>query len=266
MPRLKRIKVAPPESLVRTVQHARPSSILSQRDPSSSVSSSGAGTKGSDDSEGLVTTKTTGTDRKGVPRQEATMSGALEPEDTGKKPLKPLRGRKRALISRIAREGDHARAIEVLKAQRDAALAKEAGLDAPTPRVQPLQPLVVAKPTGLVNDAPRPTTGDTQIGLGFSGKPAPIHEASVLIAAQPKRRPRQPSLLQVAQSQNAAPASDDEGSLADFEPNDTSTPFQKRVSQQKPASSSPSLQQNSSSRKRKLSTTEIPMPASQSPI
>lgn len=80
----------------------------------------------SEDSQDLLTTKTIYSKRmRGVVPQEATMSGALVPEEKAPARANPVAGRKRPVPSRIVRAGEPNKAIEALKARRDAAMGAE---------------------------------------------------------------------------------------------------------------------------------------------
>lgn len=80
----------------------------------------------SDDSQGLITTKMVGSKRmRGAVPQEATMSGALAPEEKAPARANPVARRKRPVPSRMVRAGEPNKAIEALKARRDAALGAE---------------------------------------------------------------------------------------------------------------------------------------------
>lgn len=74
----------------------------------------------------VLTTKTIDFKRmRGVVPQEATMSGALAPEEKAPARAIPVAGRKRPVPSRIVRAGEPNKAIEALKARRDAAMGAE---------------------------------------------------------------------------------------------------------------------------------------------
>lgn len=80
----------------------------------------------SDDSQGLITTKIIDSKRmRGVIPREATMSGALAPEEKAPARTNPVAGRKRPVPSRMVRAGEPNKAIEALKARRDAAMGAE---------------------------------------------------------------------------------------------------------------------------------------------
>ena len=266
MPRPKRARVAPSQPTLRVVKPTTSHGEISS--PLQPLSELAATT--SDDSEGLVTKNPTGLNRRGVARQEATMSGALAAEDVATAArLKPPRTRKRAAFSRIARDGDHDRAINALEARRDAALAKEKA----------------AKEGGKLGSEDgemayqQRASGTALPGVEISpavqteeARPPLRRESSVL--ADFKRRPRKPSLLQMVQAQHQQPAaedSDDDDSLNDFQPEDESTPFMKprfhpTNAHSTPSASAPSVLQTSSSRKRKFGSPEpeVQVPASQS--
>lgn len=80
----------------------------------------------SDDSQDILTTITIDSKRmRRVVPQEATMSGALAPEEKAPARANPVAGRKRPVPSRIVRAGEPNKAIEALKARRDAAMGAE---------------------------------------------------------------------------------------------------------------------------------------------
>lgn len=76
--------------------------------------------------DGVLTTKTMDFKRMlGAVPQEATMSGALAPEENAPARANPVAGRKRPVPSRKVRAGEPNKAIEALKARRDAAMGAE---------------------------------------------------------------------------------------------------------------------------------------------
>lgn len=213
--------------------------------------------------------------RGGLAKQEYTMSGALDPKELGDGLARPPTGRQRAALSKIAREADHARAIEALKKRRDAALAAQGGDQIQVPSPQPAKHTEDARPPTRGKDTPAMSGAQTlPYGLGSQEQGTPAIESSVLAIAKFKRRPRQPSILQLVQQQdNRAEEQDDNDDLDDFLPDDESTPF--LVSQTKlqiqgtPTSSSSSSQQLPTlnhSRKRKLTPPDIQVPRSQSVV
>ncbi|KAL8722038.1 MAG: hypothetical protein Q9225_001414 [Loekoesia sp. 1 TL-2023] len=270
MPRPKRTKVAPSDPIaIPTIAAEKRKTDLEPLSASESVSSS-RGTNGSDDSEGIITTNKAGVNHRGVAPQIATMSGALAVEDVGEKRLKPLSSRRRVALSRIAREADHAKAIEALKARRDAALAAEKlakeGIQVEV-QIQSAQTAKAPVATRVLpvapSHAPMTSNQGSRLTQAAETRATPSRETSILDIENFKRRPRQPSLLQIAQAQNAAEESEIDDTLDDFNPDDESTPLHQSNPglQLDPLSTSSGHQ--SSSRKRKLSTPEIQVPASQ---
>ena len=283
MPRPKRSKVAPSEPITRvatTVLTAEPTSEMSSHSSSERV------TTNSDDSEGLISKSKTEVNRPVVAPQEATMSGALAPEDLAGGRLKPIRGRKRAALSRIAREGDHARAIAALEARRNAALAKEKaeeeqrklaneGVILGTQHDTINVGVAVLEARSGIAKAAVGEVGNVATGARLSRPTTAVgsqrRESSIL--ADFKRRPRQPSLLAMVSAQHQqdqAEESNSDDSLNDFQPDGESTPFMISKSQPPEPKSTPSArtssqQLSSGSRKRKLAAIEpeIQVPASQ---
>lgn len=271
MPRPKRTKVAPskPISFATIVaEKSKPSNPEPVLSPASGSITSSRKTNTSDDSDGVVTANKTGVNRRGVAPQIATMSGALAVEDFGEKRPRPLSSRKRITLSRIAREADHTKAVENLRAQRDAALAADkTGDEGNRGEVQ-----VPWRQTGKVPFAQICPSAQQQLSIDRGSQPTqvskaratPSRETSILAIENFKRRPRQPSILQIAQAQNLAEGSSIDDTLDDFNPDDESTPVhQTHIGIQHRFSSS-SSGHHSSSRKRKLSTPDIQVPVSQS--
>ncbi|MCJ1249943.1 hypothetical protein MMC30_007169 [Trapelia coarctata] len=276
MPRPKRTKVAPSAPTVVPAASMRFNSAV--RDSASP----GRTTTNSDDSEGIVKTI-----RKGAKSKDpdVQMSGALAPEDVnGSTSGKPPSGRQRAALSRIAREADHARAIEALKKRRDEAMAKEtvdqASGQVVVPSFMPEAQEVATQTRGVQADM----EAETMIVERIRPVPASVRkiqatpraESSILALAKFKRRPRQPSILQIGrlETSTSGSASDLDEMLDDFQPDDESTPFHvsrlKSTTQGMPRppsaeTSSPPRLSSSNSRKRKLTPPEIQVPRSQSP-
>ncbi|CAF9924578.1 MAG: hypothetical protein ALECFALPRED_002789 [Alectoria fallacina] len=264
MPRPKRSKVAPSAPI--TFPHlAKPvvASAAQKQKDIFSPASSGRVTTTSDDSDGLVVSKKTGARGKGMKVQEYTMSGALAPEDIGPTRLKPPSNQTRAALSKIAREADHARKVAEAKVRK--------GAEAPTePTTEPDQILSsiptenvpASKPSlnGIGNSSAIKTA---QMGLGLRTGETPRPQPSML-GATFKKRARQPSLLQMLQTQNDPSDDLDDDDLDDFRPDDESTPMIKSMLQSNSQHTSASSRQRSGSRKRKLATPEIQVLASQS--
>lgn len=181
--------------------------------------------------------------------------------------MKPLTGRKRAVLSKIARNADHDKAIEALKARRDAALAAQKGVEVQS---IPTEPTMVTEPVaerlGRASDLVPVVAGK------YPSIPATPQGglASAFRGSNVKRRPRQPSLLQLVQAQtNPRGEEEEDDDLDDFHPDDESTPFLQAKSPILPPNSlspsSGSSANQSSSRKRKRSSPVIQVERSQSP-
>ena len=269
MPRPKRSKVAPSAPTARVLKPTATST-----EETSSPRSPGR-TNGSDDSDGLVTTTRAAIPKSGLANQEFTMSGALDPNELGGRRARPPTGRQRATLSKIAREADHVRAIEALRRRRDAVLAAQGGGQVQVPSSQATRPVEDTRPptrgkdTSAVTSAPVLPSGPS---LEEQGTPAV--DSSVLAIAKFKRRPRQPSILQlVQQHDNRAEEQDGDEDLDDFQPDDESTPFLVSKTnpqiQDTPTSSSSTSQQLpglAHSRKRKFTPPVIQIPRSQSSV
>lgn len=227
-------------------------------------------TSASDDSEGLVKTERSRVSQKRAVNPTVTMSGALAREETGGGLAKPITGRKRAALFKITRNADHERAIEALKARRDAALAAEKQTEV---QVQVQVPSSIPTvPIGAV----APVTEDHQKDLDFvtesQSVPATprVGRAATIRGSNFKRRPRQPSLLQLVRAQASnLPDEKEDDDLDDFHPDDESTPFFQGKSQlllSNSSSTSPvPTASHSGSRKRKLSSPVVQVKKSQSP-
>lgn len=223
---------------------------------------------GSDDSEGLVKTQRNQIIRKGTTTQNMMMSGAIAPKNADAARVKPLTGRKRAVLSRIVRNADHDKAIEALKARRDAALAAERGSEIQVPSSIPTEPPIAMEPAAEQHE--RTSDPVPAVVVKPTSVPATprVGAASAFRGSNFKRRPRQPSLLQLVQAQANPQDELDDDDLDDFHPDDESTPFLHAKSQLFPQTSlysSESSPNQSSSRKRKLSTPVVQVERSQSP-
>ena len=261
MPRPKRSKVAPsaPIPLPHLTKPAVASAAQKQRDLFS-PSSSGRVTTTSDDSDGLVVSKKSEARGKGLKGQEYTMSGALAPEDIGSTRLKPPSNQTRAALSKIAREADYAKKAAEAKAMRGATQAEAAAEPDQIPSSIPTESALVPKPSelGVGNSS---AVHGVQMGLSSRIGETPRQQPSML-GATFKKRARQPSLLQMLQMQNDPSDNLDDDDLDDFRPDDESTPIIKSMSQPDAHRTSSSSRQTSGSRKRKLATPEIQVPAS----
>ncbi|KAI4242647.1 MAG: hypothetical protein L6R42_010941, partial [Xanthoria sp. 1 TBL-2021] len=180
------------------------------------------------------------------------MSGALAVEDVGPGRSRPVSSGKRVELSRIAREGDYAKSHETAKKRGDANVVAERLARTAEDAERQMQSTHKAK-------APSQKIAPIQIA---KTQATPLRENSVLALENFKRRPRQPSILQIAQAHNAAAESENDDTLDDFNPDDESTPFQDSRSIHQQEHSSTSSRQPLP-RKRKLFTPEIQVPASQ---
>ena len=259
MPRPKRSKVTPsaPITFPHLAKQAVASAAQKQKD-TFSPASSGRVTTTSDDSDGLVVSKKTRARGRGTEAQEYRMSGALAPEDIGPTRLKPASNQTRAALSKIAREADYARKVAEGKArQGDAAQAQ----DATEPeQIQSSIPMESKPSLGGVGISS--AVKSAQIGLGSRIVETP--QPSMLVATF-KKRARQPSLLQMLQTQNDPSDDLDDDEVDDFHPDDESTPMIKSMLHSNVQHTSSSSRQTSGSRKRKLASPEIQVPASQTP-
>jgi len=262
MPRPKRSKVAPsaPITLRRVAQPlVRVPAAQKQKDVFSPTSS-GRVTNGSDDSDGLVVARRAESRGKNAIPQEYTMSGALAPEDIGTTRLRPPSGKIRATLTRIAREADHAEAVENARARRAAQPV----------RTEPEQIQSSFLEESLlggdnaIESSQSPARNNSHATLGSRIQETPRLQSSMLGGAMFKRRPRQPSLLQMVQSQNQVQDEVDDDDMYNFLPDDESTPLIKSLSQPRAHTISSSSRQTSGSRKRKQATPEIQVATSQS--
>lgn len=263
MPRPKRTKLALSTS-------AAPMRVTNskQKNPRqlelSSTTSSDRVHNNSDDSEGLVTTRKVKADQGGrVSAQEATMSGALAPEDPAPARPRPLGGRKRLVRSKIGRDADHDKAIEALKARRDAASAAERGGPRPVESTFAEMSPVRGRAMIRAEEINPPAGAVAERIVQATPRMAP----SVLEASNFKRRPRQPSLLRLVQAQANQQSEDQEDDSDDFQPDDESTPLLKSKSQSglyiSPSPPPVQSAHTSSSAKRKRTSPEVHVPMSQ---
>ncbi|KAI9675383.1 MAG: hypothetical protein M1817_001287 [Caeruleum heppii] len=260
MPRPKRTKVVPALSKSTPKARASTSSTIQQPLRGSTQGLSSSAEIVSDDSQGLVTSRPRSHGRESRPSQEGMMmSGALGVGDIRRPTTRPTRNT-RTELSRVAREGDHARAIEGLKKRRDEALGRAKG-----DQVLRMPSSVAEKPLPSVEHDDRQTT--------IGSRPTPMRDEPVFDIANFKRRQRQPSILRMLQAQQANERDDNAVSASedDFQPDDESTPLNlsKSVASLQPGSTSatPSIPNDDSclSRKRKLSSPEVQVPKSSPP-
>ncbi|KAI9815534.1 MAG: hypothetical protein M1827_002668 [Pycnora praestabilis] len=267
MPRPKRTKIVPsvPTScLSNPITSASP--ILQRRNPIQQASERVENS--TDDSDGLVTTLTRIRKRSCAVDQDVSMSGGLGDGDVKNAHRRPGVTRRKAEMSRVAKEADHANALEGLKRRRDAALAAQRG--------EVLVPFtateeIIAKPVERDEVEPalmRSSAVGEEVTRRVLGTPG--METSVLAIANFKRRPRQPSILRMVERGN----DDDDVDEDDFNPDNESTPLNLSKSRSGIATDAGSavlsseLPITSSSRKRKLTRLDdqalhssLPLPA-----
>ncbi|MCJ1428584.1 hypothetical protein MMC29_006494 [Sticta canariensis] len=263
MPRSKRTKLALSTS-AGPMRVGNPKQKNPRQLELSSTTSSDRVLNNSDDSEGLVTTNNIRADQRGgVSAQDSLMSGALAPGDLAPARARPLGKRKKPLRLKIGRDADHDKAIEALKARRDAALAAEREGHLPAGSTLTNRSPVRGRAIVRAEEVNPPAGVVTERIVQATPRMAP----SVLEASNFKRRPRQPSLLRVIQAQANHQSEEEEDDLEDFQPDDESTPFLKSKSQSglyiSPSPPPVQSDQMSSSRKRKRTPPEVHVPMSQ---
>lgn len=126
----------------------------------------------SDDSQGLITTKMIDSKRiSGVVPREATMTGALTPGEKAPVRANPVAGRKRPVPSKMVRAGEPNKAIEALKARRDAAMGAERRDQVQVPSSQYPGDTLLPKPSieGRRGFAPRERILEAEDGTSRSG-------------------------------------------------------------------------------------------------
>lgn len=220
----------------------------------------------SDDSDGLMTTKKTNLKQRAIASmQETVMRGALAVTDTGTPRSRTLAGRQRPGPTKIQRNPNQNKAVEALKARRDAALAAERG-----------ETFQIRIPLSYPDSIPTyksPVRGQssakaTEIPEKLTGMEKNV-QATPQMGSNFKRRPRQPSLLRLIQAQANPQSEDEDDDLEDFHPDDESTPFIKQKSQAgldvSPSSVASSPTSSSLKRKRASPNTqaEVQVPMSQ---
>lgn len=187
---------------------------------------------------------------------EYTMSGALAPEDIGPTRLKPPSHQTRDALSKIAREADYARKVAEGKARQGGTASAQAATE--PDQIQSSIP-TESKPS-LAGAGLSSAVKSAHMGLG--SRIGETSQPSMLGAAL-KKRARQPSLLQMLQTQTDSSDDLDDDELDDFHPDDESTPMIKSTLQSNAQHTSSSSHQTSGSRKRKLGSPEVQVPASQ---
>ncbi|MCJ1286987.1 hypothetical protein MMC26_006334 [Xylographa opegraphella] len=209
----------------------------------SSTHSSVRNTTNSDDSEGLIMTIQRDTKSHYTASEEISMSGALASDEVkGSTRLQPLHSRQRVALSRVTRETDQVRAFAGMEKNRNKILAKARAPQIVTQELKPqdaqdedLLPFSIPGAEDVAQIAAE--TGDVHWEKGtvarvksalFSTRKSPATpgaESSILALTKFKRRPRQPSILQIGRQDDAASESELDDMLNGFHPDDESTPF-----------------------------------------
>ena len=242
--------------LVRTVPNLNIAETLAARAAQNeakdlSPASSGRVTNGTNDSDGIVKTKKNGkgVQKSAVANMEYSMSGALAVDETEPASIQPLQKRTVEEVTRIAREADYAALAEDRERSR-------LGNRNPVTSIVPSQDSLETrkgnqKRSSTVLMSRRPS-------LMARGQQTPLVQSSGLGSATFQKRARQPSLLQLVNTENTqAELEDSLGDLDDFRPDDESTPLIRSLSQSRPRYTSSSSHLSSGYRKRKLKSPEI---------
>lgn len=261
MPRPKRSKVTPSVP-VQHVSRTAPITSPAQKKSGFSSQSSRRVTNGSDSSDGLVISKTRKTGKSTPMAQLYTMSGALAPEDIGSTHLRPPSAQTRATLSTSVRDADHAKAEGEKRARK---ILRATSIEEPNeiPSSIPTRAAESRRPSSSRLGLSSAQQG-IQPGLEVRVYETPrVHSSSMLGGATFKKRTRQPSLLRMAESQKNASDELDDNDMYDFMPDDESTPIIKALSHKDAPASSSSSHQAPGSRKRKMRSPEVQVPASQ---
>ena len=259
MPRPKRPKVVHTVPTIRRPTLGATSSTQQQL-RNVSPASSGRVTNATDDSDGLVTThKAAAGMKRPVGGEDFTMTGALGEEEAGVTRLRPPSKRTVEEVTRIAREAEYA------SIAADRRRAREIAAGTPSDQIQIPSTLQSEAGSRPGSRAGLSAVQSRRPSLVSRGHQTPLAHSSTLGAAMFKKRPRQPSLLQMVQSSQTVQSElgDDDEDLYDFRPDDESTPLDKSRTQSHGLGSS-SSRRTSGSRKRKLAMPEVQVPASQS--
>ena len=258
MPRPKRSKVAPsaPTSIprLRVLQSEHEAPAGDNRNYKLSAASSTNLTNGSDESDGLVIARRDGKGRRMSKATEYVMSGALAHEDPG------------ITHPKFASKKDEASLSKIVTAEKAQSRTLKAGLQslgapASVPATMPTEPAArTRRPSTLLHSSPQIVSSRASVARA---QETPHMRSSLLGIDQFKKRARQPSLLQMVQSQPLAQDNVDEDDMYNILPDDESTPFTKNPSKNPLGISSSSSPPTFSSRKRKRVQSEIQVLASQ---
>lgn len=254
--------------LIRTVPLKAPSvkptaaSLAGNPTSRPSPQSSKSGTNASDDTDGLVRRdrhRHKGTNSKA---DQYLMSGALDLDADVETRLQSTSQQTQVKPSNLSQNIGRKRSQEPPKSTFKIVIPAKAAATSQAPSfIAPSQP----EDSHVAPDV-RPlqtTKAGSRSNNSSKVHGTPLAQSSFLGGLQFKRRVRQPSLLTLAQSQPDPNVDvEDDESLEDFRPDDESTPMVKSMAQ---SDERTALQQEtSSSRKRKRSSPDIQVPASQS--
>ena len=261
MPRPKRSKVAPSIPLtlaeLRALQSGKdaPTTNIGTRKHSSA--SPAFQSNGSDDSDGLVVARRDAKGNRLPSAQGHVMSGALAGGDVGATRLKSTSKDDRMSLTATSRRTGKEQATK-----GKAGTQKRRGDEEPSiPSTIPTQPIAR---TTKSSDSERSSAQESSPRVSISKiRETPRARTSLLGLGQFKKRARQPSLLQMVHSQPQPQDDVDEDDLYNFLPDDESTPFSRKLSNNLFAPSSSSSRPTSGSRKRKQAQPEVQVFASQ---
>ncbi|KAL9636282.1 MAG: hypothetical protein Q9164_002924, partial [Protoblastenia rupestris] len=219
-------------------------------------------TNGSDDSDGLVRRNRNESNVIVGDSQVYMMSGALGQDAVEAPRLRPPTEKTMAELPKSTSQADLAKSTDERHSRHGKVQSAQVTGSNEIPSSQPYNPPFIDR---LSPDKPNESAANlnTRLSTGLRIQGTPLVQPSMLGPAQFKKRARQPSLLQLAQAHKEGTEAFDDEDLYDFRPDDESTPLVKSLlqSRHRPTTSSlPSM----GSRKRKLSTPEIQVPASQS--
>ena len=247
----------------------------------------------SDDSDGLVTKNSTGANRRGIPRKDVFMGGALLEKPAEPRP-RPLHAAERATLAMIARQADYEEKIAALKKRKEEAEAharEQPKVLVPTSQEPPVSqrsntaasrsPATETRTRSRAAQA-APSTVEKPKQAAGAHRRAQATPSSVLSLAKFKRRPRESSILRLAPEDESLSltslgggSEDTFGDLENVKPLHESTPLNRprghqavapvATEQDEAARSTPTNPSSTSSRKRKITPPEVLVSHSQSP-
>ena len=254
--------------LVRTVPSLQLPDSFPKRAPknvptATSPASSGRVTNSTDDSDGLVVSKSKARGGRGqnATEKEYTMSGAIPIEEISSLSSESLPSQTAEELLRVVRNADlveHAPYNQRTQSKRQKHMGGQENSSS-------------SKSIQILNDG-RGHGQSRLLSLAVSrrgslmsrGHPTPQANPSRPGTAVFEKRPRQPSLLQVVNTDiTSSDVEDSTGDFDDFRPDDESTPLVKSFSK-RPAANTTLTHSVPKSRKRKLGSPEIQVPATQS--